>query len=71
MPRKSTSPKPVRPWISLSEGKKITSASRDALLRLANEGVVGTRQLPGCRALYSRADLLAMAASHTKPATVG
>ena len=68
MKRTNTSPTTAKPWVSLAEGQKLTHASREAILRLANTGMVGTRQLPGCRALFSRDDLLAVAESYTKPA---
>ena len=37
------------PWVSLPEAQKILDAPRDAVLRLANKGLIGSRQLPGCR----------------------
>ena len=71
MTHENTNPPPARSWISLAEGQKLTQAPREAILRLAGTGMVGTRRLPGCRALFSRDDLLRVTASYTQTATAG
>ena len=58
------------PWISLPEAQKILDAPRDAVLRLTNRGLIGSRQLPGCRRSFLRTDVLALAESSIRPATV-
>ena len=57
------------PWVSLPEAQEILCASRKTVSRLASRGLIGTRQLPGCRASFSRADILALMESYTRPAT--
>lgn len=62
--------KATSPWISIPEAEKILYTSREVVSRLVSNGVIGTRQLPGCRITLSRADVNAAAESYIKPATV-
>ena len=57
-------------WISLPEAQAILCVPRAAVLRLTNRGLIGSRQLPGCRISLSRADVLELAKSSIRPATV-
>ena len=62
--------KTTSPWISTPEAEKLLYTSREVVSRLVSNGLIGTRQLPGCRIALSRADVHALAKSYVKPATV-
>ena len=57
-------------WVSFSEAQRLLHLSREAVERIADRGLIGTRRIPGCRRFFLRSDIIALAESSTKPATV-
>jgi hypothetical protein len=47
-------------WITPGEAAEMTGLNRKQISRLADEGLVGRRNLPGVRPCYRRADIEAL-----------
>ena len=57
-------------WVSAPKAQRLLDAPRDAVLRLADRGLIGSRQLPGEKRFFLRTDVLKVAESYVRPATV-
>ena len=57
-------------WVTGAEGCRILGVCRETLVRIANDGRIGVREIPGVsRRRYSRQDLERVVKSSVRPAS--